>query len=82
MKVKIKLFGRYKDKTGKKEIELEIKDGDTIWHVINILINRNPELEKEKKFIMVSLNNVYTTLETRIKNGDEITISPPIVGGG
>ncbi len=82
MKITVKLFGRYIDKTGKKEIELEIKDGDTIWDVINFLIKKNPILKKDKDFVMVSRNNVYATLETKIKNGDVITISPPIVGGG
>ena len=82
MKVKVKLSGRYKDKSGKKEILLDIKNGDTIWHVISILAKKIPDLEKDKNFIMVSLNNVYTTLNTKIKNGDKITILPPIVGGG
>ena len=82
MKVKVKLFGRYRDKTGKNEIELEIKDGETIWYVVEALIKQYPEIEKDKKFIMVSRNNIYSSLETRIKNGDEISILPPIVGGG
>jgi len=82
MKVKIKLYGRYKNKTGKEEIELEIQEGDTIGDVFDILIKKNPALKKDKNFIMVSLNNIYSTLETKIKKGDVITILPPIVGGG
>lgn len=82
MKVKIKLYGRYKNKTGKEEIELEIQEGDTIGDVFDILIKKNPALKKDKNFIMVSLNNNYSTLETKIKKGDVITILPPIVGGG
>ena len=82
MKIIVKLFGRYKDKIGKKEIEIEMKEGDTIWDVIDVLIKKNPILKKDKDFVMVSHNNVYATPETKIKNGDVITISPPIVGGG
>lgn len=82
MRIIVKLFGRYIDKSGKKEIELELKDGDTIWDVISVLIKKNPILKKDKDFVMVSRNNIYATLETKIKNGDVITISPPIVGGG
>lgn len=82
MKIIVKLFGRYTDKTGKKEIKLDIKDGGTIWDVVYVLIKKNPILKKDKDFVMVSRNNVYATLETKIKNGDVITISPPIVGGG
>jgi len=82
MLVKVKLIGRYKDITGKQELELEILNGDTIWHVVDVLINQYPKIEKDKKFIMVSKNNIYTTIDAKIMDGDEITLSPPVVSGG
>lgn len=82
MLVKVKLIGRYKDITGKQELELEIFNGDTIWHVVDILIKQYPKIEKDKKFIMVSKNNIYTTIDAKIMDGDEITLSPPVVSGG
>ena len=82
MKVKIKLLGRYKDITGKKELPLTINYGDTIWHVLDAFIQLYPELEKDKKFIIVSKNNIYSTRETKISDGDEITLTPPVVSGG
>lgn len=82
MKIKVKLIGRYKDITGKTELELKIEKGDTIWHVVDVFVKQYPKIEKDKKFIMVSKNNTYTTLDAKIKNGDEITLSPPVVSGG
>ena len=82
MIVKIKTFGRYQNITGKKELKLEIKNGDTIWHVIDVFVKKFPEIEKDKKFLMVSKNNVYTNFEAKVTDGDEITISPPVVSGG
>jgi len=82
MLVKVKLIGRYKDITGKQELELEILNGDTIWHVVDVLITQYPKIEKDKKFIMVSKNNIYTTIDAKIMDGDEITLSPPVVSGG
>lgn len=81
MKIKVKLFGRYQDIAGKREFELDIK-GNTIWDVIDYLIKQYPKIEKDKKFIMVSKNNTYTNFEEKIAEGDEITISPPVVAGG
>jgi len=81
MKIKVKLIGRYKDITGKKEIVLET-GGDAIWHVVDVFVKQYPKIEKDKKFIMVSKNNIYTTIDAKIKNGDEITLSPPVVSGG
>ena len=82
MLIKVKLIGRYKDITGKQELELEILNGDTIWHVVGVLIKQYPKIEKDKKFIMVSKNNIYTTIDAKIMDGDEITLSPPVVSGG
>lgn len=81
MKIKLRLFGRYKDITGKKELELVV-NGDTIWHVVDAFIKQHPVIEKNKKFIMVSKNNTYTTFDEKIADGDTVTISPPIVSGG
>ena len=82
MLIKVKLIGRYKDITGKQELKLEILNGDTIWQVIDVLIKQYPKIEKDKKFIMVSKNNIYTTIDAKIMDGDEITLSPPVVSGG
>ena len=82
MGVTVKLVGRYKDIIGNTELELKINNGDTIWHVVDVFVKQYPKIEKDKKFIMVSKNNIYTTLDAKIKNGDEITLSPPVVSGG
>jgi MoaD family protein len=81
MKIKIRLFGRYSEITGKKELDLLVK-GDTIWDVVDVFAKKYPEIEKDRRFIMVLKNNTYTSFEDKIKEGDIITISPPVVSGG
>ena len=81
MKIKIRLFGRYSEITGKKELDLLVK-GNTIWDVVDVFTKKYPEIEKDRKFIMVLKNNTYTSFEDKIKEGDIITISPPVVSGG
>lgn len=82
MKVKVRLYGRYKDVAGSAEIELTIPDTGTIWDVVDAFITRFPEFEKDKKFVMVSKNNVFTHRDEHINKGDVITIAPPVVSGG
>ena len=82
MQINLKLIGRYKEITGKQEITLQSTHGDTIWHVVDEFIKKYPTIEKDKKFIMVSKNNIYTTIDAKITDGDEITLSPPVVSGG
>ncbi len=64
------------------ELSLTIEKGDTIWDVVNEFIKQYPTIKKDKKFIMVSKNNIFTTKDTKIMDGDEITFSPPVVSGG
>ena len=82
MNITVKLIGRYKEITGQAKLTLHIEKGDTIWDVVDEFIKQYPQVEKDKKFIMVSKNNIYTTIDATIADGDEITLSPPVVSGG
>ena len=82
MNITVKLIGRYKDIAGQTKLKLIIEKGDTIWDVVDEFIKQYPQVEKDKKFIMVSKNNIYTTIDAKIMDGDEITLSPPVVSGG
>jgi len=82
MNITVKLIGRYKEITGKTKLTLKIEKADTIWVVVDELIKQYPAIEKDKKFIMVSKNDIYTTIDAKIMDGDEITLSPPVVSGG
>ena len=82
MNITVKLIGRYKEITGQTKLTLKIEKGDTIWDIVDEFIKQYPSIEKDKKFIMVSKNNIYTTIDATIVDGDEITLSPPVVSGG
>ena len=81
MKITVKLVGRYKDIVGKESLEIDIQKGNTIWDVVDTFAQQYPEIEKDKKFIMVAKSNRYTTFDESIEDGDEITISPVVSGG-
>ena len=82
MRIIIRFIGRYKDITKKQEITIDLEEGNTIWDAVNHLGEHYPEIEKDKKFIMVSKNNIFTTINAELAEGDEITIFPPVVSGG
>jgi molybdopterin converting factor small subunit len=82
MKIQVKLLGRYKEITEKEILDLSIKKDDTIRDVIDCFVSMYPEIEIDKKFILVSKNNVYTTKDEKVTDGDKITLSPPVVSGG
>ncbi len=82
MMVTIRVFGRYKDITNKEMIQLNIGKGNTLGDVIDCFVKQYPAAEKDKCNIMVSKNKMYASYDTIIAEGDEITLSPPVVSGG
>ena len=82
MKVMVRVFGRYKDITKKDVIQLNIGGGNTSCDVIDCFVKQYPVTEKDTSRMMVSKNKIYASFDTVISEGDEITLSPPVVSGG
>ncbi len=82
MKIIVKVFGRYKDISGKETIQLDIIDGNTLQDVINAFVKQYPALQKDKNRIMVTKNKMFASFDTIVTQEDEITLSPPVVSGG
>ncbi len=82
MKVTVKVMGRYKDITGKDYIIFDIKNGDSLRDIIDLFVKHYPKTELDKRRMMVSKNNIYVSYDTKINDGDEVTLIPPVVSGG
>jgi molybdopterin converting factor small subunit len=82
MKIIVRVFGRYKDIVGTDTMTFNITDGKTIQDVVDFFIQQYPMVDKDKNRIMVTKNKVYTSYDTMISEGDEITLAPPVVSGG
>jgi molybdopterin converting factor small subunit len=82
LKIIVKVYGRYKDITGKETLQLDITDGNTLRDAIDVFVKRYPVTEKDKSRMIVTKNKMYTSYDTTITEEDEITIAPPVVSGG
>jgi molybdopterin converting factor small subunit len=82
MKVTIKVYGRYRDIAGKETLQLDVVEGKTLWYVVDAFVKRFPAVSKDKNFMMMSKNNMYVGFDTLVNEGDEISLSPPVVSGG
>ena len=82
MKITVKVFGRYKDITGRETVQLDIVDGNTLQDVINAFVRQYPLVAKDKSRMMVTKNKIFASFDTAISKEDEITLSPPVVSGG
>jgi MoaD family protein len=82
MKITVRLFGRYKDIAGKEKIQLDITYGRTLRDVVDVFVKQYPIVAIDKGRIMITKNKMYASFDTTISEGDEITLSPPVVSGG
>ena len=81
MEVKITFFGRFREITGENEITLEIKKDLTLKEILEIILRKYPKLKEEKNNMLFSVNHRYASLETIVRDGDEIAVFPPVGGG-
>lgn len=88
--IRLKLFGNLQE-TGGKSIELS-KDIDTVGSVLDELKRTHPELyaamtkdDSLNEYYIVLLNgarlDVLEGMRTKINDGDELAIFPPVAGG-
>lgn len=78
--MKILAFGIVKEIFDNSFVNLDIKDGDTIDTLRNILEKKYPGLNELGSY-MIAINNEYATGKEVIHEGDELAIIPPVSGG-
>jgi len=82
MKITVTLYGRYKHLNNSSQLQLDLPDNATIRHLIDAFIQRYPEIQKDKKRIMVTKNNTFAPPNTPLTTTDSLSIAPPLVSGG
>ena len=81
--VTVKYFANLKQMAGKDEDQFDIKKGTTLAQLSDLIEQSVPQLGdmvREKK-VMISLNYDVVSLDTVVKDGDEIALLPPFSGG-
>jgi len=80
MKVKVLYFSQVKDKVGKNEEEVEF-EGKTLKDLVDVLVNKYPDIEDILKRSMFAVNESYETMDYNLQDKDIIAIIPPVSGG-
>ena len=76
-----RLFGRYADALGVDTVELELPPSSSALDAVAKVRARlhNPAHLPERP--LVAINQEHVPSDTRLKDGDEIAILPPLAGG-
>ena len=77
MSVHVKYFASLRDKIGRSNDLVSIKETTTvenIWQAATQHMERPPQL-------MVAINHEYATFKDVVQDGDEVAFFPPVTGG-
>lgn len=78
-RVTVKYFAKYREMTGVDE-ETIFTESERIGSLLDEIRRRHVALSSENN-ILVSKNQNYADPESRIDDGDEVGILPPVSGG-
>jgi molybdopterin synthase catalytic subunit len=81
MKVTIKFFARLRELVGAKTLERDVPENIVVSELIHNLQTEFPQLARLIPHTAISLNREFVAPQTRLKEGDEVALFPPVSGG-
>jgi len=80
MTITLLLFASYADALGASSLAIELPRESTVGDVISALRSRHGA-ERLPPTPLVAVNERYASLDSVVREGDEVAIIPPVAGG-
>jgi molybdopterin converting factor subunit 1 len=81
MKVRVRLFARYRELAATGEIWLQLKPGATVLDIKTKIADLFPRMSDYAPGMMVAVNSEMVGDNCLLREGDEVALLPPISGG-
>ena len=81
MFVKVLYFAEARDRAGRNEEPLEVRDGARLEDVLALLERQRPELASLWKHLAIAVDGVLSARGASLRDGAEIALLPPVSGG-
>jgi molybdopterin converting factor subunit 1 len=75
------LFASFREAVGSSALAWTAPDGATVDEVVAALREAHPKLGPALERAMLAVNQEYVGAETRLHDGDELALIPPVSGG-
>jgi MoaE-MoaD fusion protein len=82
MMIKVKLFASYREAVGSRELSLDVPADATAGSLLSSLAELHPALRPLAGSATFAVNRHYVASDARLQPDDEVTILPPVAGGG
>lgn len=79
-RIRVKAFGITREILGRREIILELKDGQTVADLRARIASEHPRVQALKS-LFVAVNNEYAEDALVLQEEDEVALIPPVSGG-
>jgi molybdopterin converting factor subunit 1 len=79
--IRVRLFARYREATGRERLELDLPDGGTVDNAWAAVVDRHPELTQYRPYTLFAVGHDYVTPDHPLKSEDELCLFPPVSGG-
>jgi molybdopterin synthase catalytic subunit len=81
MRIRVKLFAILRERAGVGDIALDLPEGATVESAAGALVERVPGIREFVRRVAYAVNCDYVDTSTRLKDGDELAVIPPVSGG-
>ncbi len=79
--ITIKLFAAYQEAYGIEEIQQQFPPQTEVKAVLDKILQEHPQLEQWREVTRFGVNLNLVSPETRLEDGDEVVLIPPVSGG-
>jgi molybdopterin synthase catalytic subunit len=81
VRVRVRLFARYREAAGQERLDIEVPDGGTVEAAWSAVVGRHPALSPYRPFTLFAVGNDYVQPDHPLRAGDELCFFPPVSGG-
>jgi len=81
MQIKVFFYSYFKELTGTTELVETVEQGATLNQLVERLAQRFPKFAAMRKSTLMAVGVDYQTGDYLLKEGDEVSLFPPVQGG-
>jgi MoaE-MoaD fusion protein len=81
VRVRVRLFARYREATGHERLDVEVPEGGTVETAWSAVVGRHPVLSPYRSFTLFAVGHDYVDADHRLRPDDELCLFPPVSGG-